>query len=358
MEELLVNPGEVEAAAAAAKAELEQSSAVPETDGAETLNDFNTGTEPTVEDLPESGFWENDEPFHAPAESTQESVPESPEIQEAKEQAEAAFKYRANGVDKEISADEARKILSRYDGNEKGFQIAAKTQRQLKALQKQISALQDSQSQLDQIRSLKDNPAGLVEAVTGKSMKDLIQAEVERRNQWELASPEERARIDLEQRQAEINAKLAEQEERLKQREQELENQASSHHKETLNEKFKSAMAEYYSPNSDPTVDNDLRDMVWGTSVRKIRNYHKEGYEISDKLINAVFKKVSRSLGTHRNANINQEISKISSEKSEVAKQQAQQAATKNYAPSPELPNTKRLNPLEIFETFVKRRKA
>jgi hypothetical protein len=367
MAEELIGTGSTEAAAAAAAAagaalasegtDLTSISAVPEPQPTMSPEDLSAATEPVAENLPGSDFWDEDKTALAQPDPASPEQEVAPEVQEAQAQAEAAqtLKYKANGQDQEKTLEEARKILSQYDGNQKGFQLAAKTQRQLKQLQKQMQEMSAAQERLSQIDALKGDPSGLIEAVTGKSMAEIVAGEVEKHNQYQLASPEERAKMDYDAKQRELEERLARQEQLLKGREDELLSQASEGRKEALNEKFKTAMAEHYSPNQDPTIDNDLREMAWRTSVAKIRGYHKDGYAISDKLINAVFKKVNRSLGTARTANVNQEVAKISADKSAQATQAAQIASTQNYAPS-KLPSTKGMNPLEIFENLVRKR--
>jgi hypothetical protein len=355
-----IGTGSNEAAAAAANvakqafasegAEITPDSVAPAPTPSALPEDLSVATEPTGETLPGSDFWDEDKT--ALAES--EAPASAPEVQEAKEQAAAAaLKYRANGVDREVSLEEARKMLADYDGNQKGYKLAAQAQRQLKQLQREMKDLTPLRERLDKIESLKDDPGGLIEAVTGESMADLIAREVEKHNQYQLATPEERAKMDFLQKQAEMEERLARQEKLLKSREDDLLAQASEGRKEALNEKLKSAMAEHYSPNPDPSVDNDLREMAWRTSVAKIKGYHKEGYAISDKLINAVFKKVNRRLGTHRTANVNSEVAKISAQKTAQATEKAQIASQQNYAPSKPI-ETKGMNPLDLFHSMVR----
>lgn len=363
-----IGTGSNEAAAAAANAAKqafasEGTDITPETVAPESTQptlspeELSAATEPTAENLPGSDFWDEDKT--ATRQPSPEAPPSAaPEVESAKEQAaEAALKYRANGVDREVSLEEARKILASYDGNQKGYKLASQTQRQVKQLQKQIKDFSAVQDRLSKIESLKGDPAALIEAVTGESMSAIVAREVEKAQQYQLASPEDRAKMDFLDKQTELEARVARQEEQLRQREEALQNQANEGRKEALNEKLKSAMSEYYSPNADPVVDNDLREMVWRTSVAKVKGYHAEGYPVTDKLINAVFKKVSRSLGTHRNSNISQEVAKASAAKTAQATEKAQVASQQNYSPS-KLPSTKGMNPLELFESLVRGKRA
>lgn len=348
-EELDTSGSEAAAAAEALKSELSQP-AEPQVDSADP--------DPLAFDeeaLPErSGFFDDDESAAALVEDETISGT-APEVQAAEEAAAVAkFKYKANGQDKEISFDEARKLLSQHDGNQKGYKLAAKANRELKQLRKDLAAAQEAQTSLQELRALKDDPASLIEAVTGKSMRDYIQEEVERQNKYQLATPEERAQMDYLQKQAELEARVAKQEAQLTAREEELRAEARSARKEALGEKLRSAMEAHYVPNDDPMVDNTLREMFFKTSVGHIQKYHSQGYKVNDKLVNAVFKRNARVLGTHRTSNINQEVAKVSAKKSEAATKQAQQAATANYS-SPKIPKISGFRPTEIFESMKRR---
>lgn len=360
-EELLGGNSEAAAAAEAASSALTSEGTTFDADGAApalapeqtSVDDLGLATEPSTDSLPGTDFWDEDKSAPAPTTPDPETSA-APEVQEAKEQAAlAALKYKANGVDKEISVDEARKILSQYDGNQKGYKLASQAKLQLKQLQQQIADLEPVKQKMEELSSMRGDHASLIESITGKSMAEIIQAEVEKQNKYQLATPEERAQMDYSVRQAELEARVAKQELQLQEREDQLRAEASQSQKEVLNEKLKSAMSEYYSPNEDPIVDNDLREMVWRTSVAKIKRYHADGYPLSEKLISAVFKKTSKSLGTHRTANVNKEISKISAQQTASATEKAQLASQQNYS-SPKVASTRGLNPLDLFEQFVK----
>jgi hypothetical protein len=329
---------------------------------AETL----TQSEPTPEleetiEVEDSSFWNEG----ADQEQRLDSEPQDIDGEEVSSDSdiplnsEGIISYKANGkeVSVDISTEEGRadlaKKLALLDGARKAFSDKNKLRQQVKALEERANQGNQYKESWDKLEALKDNPERLYEVITGQSFSDMMAKEYEKRSIYNNATEEERKIMDYEDR---IRRMELQSEREQKRREDEIakaeERNYTASKKETQT-KLEREFFKYEFDNDSPATANKLKKILWRSALGDLQDYQREGYKMSDKLIQKAFNDNAKALQSFYGKEVAKGVKKVTEKKKADAKEKAQAASTRNYK-KPDFGDLASKDPLSIFNAFRK----
>lgn len=336
--ELAVSPEEM---AAAAQAEVTESAPVVETE--QPIS----GIEADPEFEVTSDFWNEGE---AP-ESTSDSDPEAESDTSQVLADQETIKYKANGEEQEITLEEAKKRLSLLEGSRKAFSDRAKLRKQYKEVKAQVDELQSYKDTFDKLERIKNNPAQLFEAITGESYAEFLNRELEKRHAYQSATPEQQRAMEAEERLRLIEQQMQLEKQDREKREQEAETKLFKAEKSQLQGRLEREFFKHELPNDNPQVANKLRKMLWRNALADLKDYHNNGYKLTDKVIQKAFADNSSALQYYYGQQVEKGVSTAINKKKESAKEKAQIASTRNYQ-APIDSSISKLDPMSLFNRF------
>lgn len=171
------------------------------------------------------------------------------------------------------------------------------------------------------------------QAITGKSLEELVNARVEQRMAMMNASPEERWRLEREQ--AESQSKEAK-------RRYEAQLQAEKDRAKEIESKFRedqaynTAYPEFQRVLSkldlgdDPVHAQEVAENIWDQTLSRIARKYDE-FELSNDKIRQEFQKTARLYNYTVKTQVKKKVAETTQKKKTEAKQQASAFATRNY---------------------------
>lgn len=317
-------------------------------------------------DVPESAFWSKEEEivpgFKVKTEQKEEAAkPEG----DTKGSAPKVLTTKANG--KEIQLDlsnpehleKIQKAVAAYEGTQKAFAKAAKTEQQASLKAKQLEAeLQEARQykeSWDKLEQLRHDKGKLIELLTGQSYEDFIQKEVERQQILKYGTEEERALVHQSERASALETKLKAMEEAARRREEEAQRAAKIAQEAqdaAANEQVKTQLQKSFFDHVKSELPDDLKQMVYQKTILDLKKLHKEYGRVTNKMIDKTMSDNAKRLSAFQETTVQSELSKAVENKKQTATAQAQAASTKNYEPDVEGINLASLTPDKLFQAM------
>jgi hypothetical protein len=335
-------------------ASIEPQSAEPEVDVA-TLNDEpSSASEPEV-DAHNSDFWgessDSEDSDSDASDSSSDAAEDAPQPGQA-----GTIKYKANGEEKEATAEEAKKALELVSGARKAMTEASKVRKELAGIKKQNTELAEYKQVWDKLESIKDDKRQLVELITGQSYENFLDYELERREIYRDASPAEQRAMDAEDKLQRMEREIQKREEEKNRNSTEAETREYNADKKLVQGQLEREFALHDFPSDNPQVSNRLKKMLWRDAVADLKVYHSEYGKITQKMISKAFGDSANALKYLYSNSVDKAVNKQSAEKKVEATQKAQAASTKNYRPEVK-DEWKKMNPMDLFRSAVQKRK-
>ncbi len=325
---------------------LEQEASVAE--AGQALEDGTAVLEGTI--AAKSNWADEDEESPAPNDNPKASKPNIPDAPPQ------TIKFKANGVDTEISLEEAQKKLSLAEGARQALQDRAKLRKELDNLKKQSQELSKYKDTWDKLESVKHDRKQLVELITGESYDDFLKNEMQRREIYQYGTAEQKQLLEYadkvqeleRQRQLEIGKNEA----KLK--------QAEKTQWEAEQQRVQTAMNAEFSKHAipddlDQPAQAKLRNMLWNQSKLDVINYYNQYGKVTQKMVEKAFADNAAAL-FRSNAKIAEKQSTEAkvAQKAEV-KEKAQQAANPTTQ-AHDFDSLSKLSPDKLFDYFKKRK--
>lgn len=312
-------------------------------------------------DVPDSNFWDSED-SQALSDMNSDIANQGSDFDEQVSEvpSDRIFKYKSNGeeVEVDLSSEEARaelaKKLAAADGVKKAFSDKNKLQQQLKALKQQAEESNKYKESWDKLEALKDNPERLYEIITGQSFDSMMQNQLERRAIYQNASEEERKIMDYEDR---IRKMEIQNERASRQREKEMAEAQNKHREATKKEtqtKLEREFFKYEFGDSDPASANKLRKILWRSALGDLQDYQKEGYKLSDKLVQKAFSDNAKALQSFYGKEVAKGVKQATDKMTADATEKAQIASTRNYT-NHNLDSLSGKDPMSIFRAFQRK---
>lgn len=339
--ELAVSPAELASAGAAM---TQEDAAIDALTEGESVPD---ALAETVE--VESDFW--GEGDVAPTDKGDTKAPAADAKDTAAPDSGQTIKYRANGKDVTISHEEAAKRLALVDGAKKAYDKAANLQRRLDEADKARAEDAKYRETWEKLERIGKDPKRLYETITGERFDDMLARELQKRDLYQNASEEERRVMDSEERikalEAQSAADRAERDRRVKEAE-EREFAADTRYTQTQLER---EFFKYTFPEDKPNVANQLKRMLWRSTVADLKDYNKQGHEVTPDLIKKAFRDNAVALQSFYKSEVDKGVKQVTDKKKADASEKAQLASTRNYSNT----NIKELaskDPMALFRAF------
>lgn len=313
----------------------------------------------------ESTFWDN-EVVDIPdgVQLEEEASPDTAEDQPAgeepegdiPEQSEASdeqlIRFKANGVEQELTMEEAKKQLALVQGARKAFNDRAKTQQRVKKLEAQLKDAVKAQESWAKLEALRETPERIIEVVMGQSLDDLVQKKLEREKLYASATPEERQMLDQDYRLEQMERQL----ERERKDRESAKAEVARIQEETATAAQKSrldtAFEQFNVKVEDPQLQSRISKYVWKNAISDLKDYHKAGYDVTNpKVIAKAFKDVAATVNAVHGKEVDRGVKKAIDKHKTAAKEKAQVASTTNY-PKTKAPDFGKMNPSQIFDSF------
>lgn len=284
---------------------------------------------------------------------------ESDESQAAEDEAQASavqdyLTYTADGQEFKATKEEAIRALSLAKSSRRVFSEKAQLQQALKKAEQVAKENSAFREKWEQAVAGARSPKEVWERLTGQKFDELLDAEMQRRQAYANATPEERKILDYESKFHEMKSRVDHIDQESKKRLEDAEKKSF----ETKVEYFKSLAEPVFNQHvekiaeTNPQAVNKLAKMLWITSVRDLQEYKKRGYEPNRKMIEKVFSANAAALRAEQAAATDKGTKAAVAQKKETAKQQAQVASTRNYTSKPGRDYSK-MNPLELFHALT-----
>jgi hypothetical protein len=342
--------------------DAELASVAPETPAQET---------PTEETDSSSDFFDSEEDASAEDEG-EESSDEDTESEDDDYFIEVPANGKTHRIDLR-NRDEVRKHLSAGLGVKQAFSELAKYRQENKRLVQEMKASQTFREKaelMDKLEKIKDDETELYRVITGgKSLDDIVEARVKKKLAWADASPEERERMERDEREAALMARIERMEAMARN-----EREEAARLSEVAEEKkaYSIAHPEYTAilkelAIKDPTerqeTATDLWELGWARIGRLVAQNEKEReldpslppLELTPHLVRKQFQAVAARWGYTAKAKAKEQVSQIIDKKSKVATKRAGLAATKNYSKSSLASDLQNLSPTKAFEKLFKK---
>lgn len=297
----------------------------------------------------ESTFWEEanaapvgDEKDKAPAAKVEDT--DAPDDSQT-------ITYRANGKDVKISREEAAKKLALVDGAKRAFDKQASLQKQLDAVKKEQDELVKYRETWEKLERIGKDHKRLYETLTGERFDDMLSREMQRKSAYQNASEDERRAMDSEERlrtlESQAQQDRSERDKRVKDAE-EREFKAETKYMQTQLER---EFFKYQFPDDKPNVSNQLKRMLWRSTVADLKDYDKQGHDVTPDLIKRAFRDNATALQSFYKTEVDKGVKQVTEQKKKDATEKAQLASTRNYSNT----NVRDLagkDPMSLFRAF------
>lgn len=288
--------------------------------------------------------------------TAQQPEGESPDTQPVSE-SDLEFEYSVGGQTYKADKTQAIKALELQRGARQAFSDRAKLKREIKKLQRE--ALENAEFRDKWKEALADpDPRAVFTKLTGQSLNDYVEQELQRRELWNRATPEERKILEYDQRMQAMQSQLEKFESTAREKEKALAEQSFQSEISKFQSEMMPVMEKAFEPleHGNPEVDNTRWNMLWGATVRDLQKYAEEGYDVDRSLVKQVAQRNAKALGGNIAAQVDQGVEKVIEKKKAEAKDLAQKASTQNYTAGLSVQDAVKLNPLDLFHTWTGRK--
>lgn len=276
--------------------------------------------------------------------------------------------YKANGKEVSLNISDlqndpaAREALAKQlalvDGARKAFSDKNKLRQQMKKQAADTAQLREYKESWDKLETLKDDPDQLYRVLTGRSLDDMINHEIERRIAYQNASDEDRKIMEYEERFRKMEERSRREEMIRQQQIEEAKAEKYEAQKRATQNDLEREFFKYEFNEEDPVTANRLKKMLWRSALGDIQDYRKQGYKMSQKMVAKAFRDNAKALQSFYSKSVDEGVKSVVSSKKAGAQEKAEKAATKNYSSSnTDFDQLAGKDPLSIFQAFRRGRK-
>lgn len=271
------------------------------------------------------------------------------------------LRYEINGKEVVASQEEAIKALKMQKEARKAYVERSKLKRKLSGMEQQLKQADEYRQKWAEVMENADSPISVFEKLTGESFDSIIDKEIERRDMYAHATPEERKILDYENKFKELDRRVQQSEETSRQKEEAAGKQAFNARVDYMRSVIVPAMDHYTTEleKFHPAAANRLGKMLYRETIANLKEAKLAGY--SDKQIQNP-KYIKRVMQRNYNALViqNQEaaekqVQSTLNRRSQDATTKAQLASTENYGGKKQsMKDLVSLNPYELFKRMKK----
>ena len=267
--------------------------------------------------------------------------------------------YKANGQDVEVDlADQERvdQLITLGLGARPVFSERDKLRKQVGVKDKELAELRPMKDLWNKLEAAKGNHDELYQHIFGKSFKEVIDAEIERRRVYESASPEERKLLDYQRSIEEMKRQMEEQQQSWQQRQKDAETKEQHARQREVRAQFMPEFHkhEFSSKVDDPVMAEKLNTILWRQTVANLKREFGESEQIPQEAIRREFASVASLLEGNAAKRAKAEVSKAVEQKKQQAKTQAQQASTRNYTKSTDKDLAKETDAVKLWRKMFR----
>lgn len=294
---------------------------------------------PPAEDNSEAAGWEDE---------TEDSA-EAPKAPKATSPAAPVLEVKGpKGVKKyDLNPDNAelKRALEYAEGFRPMQAARDKAMQETKALKGQLAPLQEKAAVWDELQSLAQagHTDRVVRAVLGdQAYAAFRKAVADEENGYASADPTERKALEARRAEREAQFAATQYDKKVKDLEAKLQAQEDRVETDRLRGVGQQALAKFSFNDSvsDPELAEQLNNELWQSSWTRLEQLSDEGHDITPQLVSKVFAQKSKILRGGAAKVADNRVQQIVESKKQVAKQQAQVAATARYpsqAPAPKV---------------------
>lgn len=323
-------------------------------DSAEEQEIFES-SEPSALDAPDD--------FEVPSYFDGDALPQAEESDASEpepapsESQDLEFEYTVGGQTYKATKAQALKALELQRGARQAFSERAKLKRELKKIQQQAEENAEFRERWKEVLADPSYKA-VFEKLTGQSFDTVLNQEIERRNLLQRATPEERKILEYDQQMQSMKSQLDQFRSQAEQREKELAEKSFKAEVNLFQSEMSPIMEKAFESlaHSNPEIENTRWEMLWGKTIRDLKYYANEGYDVNKTLINQVAKRNAKAMSADIATKVDQGVEQIMEQKRSDAQNRAHKASTQNYtAPSLSAQEAVALNPLDLFKRMTGR---
>lgn len=318
---------------AAAQAEIQ--SAIQEKNvSADALNDAYSSDV----DVPPSSAWDNinpdvkeEQPEVSAEPAAAEEAEETPVVDVSDEQ---TISFKANGIEQNISLEEARKKLAMAEGGAQAFTKLAKATKEMKALEARLAAAQAKAESMDKLEELKNDPEAIIKIATGQDPEEFLASYLKKRRILETGSDAEKADLERAERLAQLEREVAEnkaERERLKAQEEE---RNFNSERNSLKSMLEGEFFKHKVDHGNEVASNEANELLWQMGQREMTRYvkkykdHTKFKELLPKMVEKSFSSAASKLNRLATGSVQEKVDEAIKQKKQDASEKAAVAST------------------------------
>lgn len=298
----------------------------------------------------ESPFWGEGDDV-APAEPGKKTPAAAAELDTPEGDGTQTITYKANGKDVTISRDEAAKKLALVDGAKRAFDQKASLQNKIDGYEKERPELIKFKETWEKLERIGKDHKRLYETLTGERFDDMLGREINKRQAYQNASEEERRALDSEERIRALEAERHNDRAELDRKVKEAETREFQADTRYMQGQLEREFFRYQFPEDKPQVANQLKRMLWRSTIADLKDYDRDGHEVTADLIKRAFKDNASALQSFYKTEVDKGVKKVVDQKKKDAEEKAQLASTRNYD-NPKIKDLAAKDPLSLFRAF------
>lgn len=326
---------EVNMSAVAAEIEAAKSEPTPEPTGAD-LFDQAVNYESEI-DVPLSDFWDvtNQPDKPANTHSAEESVENVPEPRAVEEQ---IIKFKANGEERELTLEEAKKQLAMAEGGAKAFTKLAQANKKIKEFESKEADYRKKVELLDKLESIKHDENELIKVITGKDPDEWITDVLRKRRIMETGTETEKAQLEREQRVSALERQLEAQRERQEAAERAEQERNFNSEQTNLKSMLETEFFKNQIKLENELDSNDANEMLWTDGNRRMKAYvkkykdHPRFKELLPKMAQKAFEDVAGKINRLATGSVQTKVDEAIKAKKQKAAEMAGVASTRKLS--------------------------
>jgi hypothetical protein len=338
---------------------------VAETSELDTLNG-NPALEGDI-NVPDSPFWDSGA---TAKEETTESEAETPAVEEEvvsdvsveSEEDTQTIKFKANGEDREITLEEARKQLAMAEGSRQAFTKLDKANKRVKELENSLPDLEKKAALLDKLEEVKHDWKAIVQIATGQDPDQFLAEALRKQRILETGTDAEKEQLEKEERFMELERKLQAQAERQAEIEKRETDRRFKSEKDSLKSMLETEFFKHKFELGSDVDSNDVNEMLWQQGQRRMSQYvkkykeHPKFQELLPQMAQKSFEEVAGKLKRLTTGSVQAKVDEAIKQKKQKAAEQAAVTSTRHISEA-NADDFKGLSVREIADKLVGKKK-
>jgi hypothetical protein len=276
------------------------------------------------------------------------------------------IQIKANGRIHEVDlSDKARveQLIKLGLGARQAFTDKDRISKELKARDERIGALEKKAKAFEQLEQVGGDPRELFRIITGGRVRfdDILDQEWQRKQALANATPEQRAKIEMEERMAKLERDSTEKSKAADDRLKEAETLSNEARQAKLHSTLSSEFTKHSFADKvkDPVVAEEMNEILWKMGIDRLEKYAEmhnlDEKDITPSLAKKIFSSIAKTLSGNVDKTVEEKVNKTIQDKKKVAKAQAQASSSREYGVEDESELYK-LSPVELFKRIRKGR--